>query len=71
VVPENPAVADDGTAFVPCGATNTLVRIDPRNETRCSAGFTSALKPFPAANAFGDIWVPSYGGDDVYRVLVG
>ena len=68
--PENPAVADDGTVFVPCGATNTLVRIDPATNTvigRIHVG----TKPFPAASAFGDIWVPSYGGDDVYRVHVG
>ena len=24
--------------------------------------------PFPAAEAFGDIWVPSYKGTQVYRV---
>jgi hypothetical protein len=27
-------------------------------------------RPFPAASAFGDIWVPSSGGTDVYRVHV-
>jgi purine-cytosine permease-like protein len=27
-------------------------------------------KPFPAANAFGDIWVPSAGGTDVVRVHI-
>ena len=68
--PENPAVADDGTVFVPCGATNTLVRIDPATN-RVIGRISVGTKPFPAASAFGDIWVPSYGGDDVYRVHVG
>jgi hypothetical protein len=27
-------------------------------------------KPFPAANGFGDIWVPSAGGTDVVRVHI-
>jgi hypothetical protein len=28
-------------------------------------------KPFPAAFAFGDVWVPSYGGREVYRIHIG
>jgi hypothetical protein len=28
-------------------------------------------QPFPAAFAFGDIWVPIYGGRAVYRIHVG
>jgi len=27
--------------------------------------------PFPAAAAFGDIWVPSAGGTEVYRIHIG
>jgi YVTN family beta-propeller protein len=68
--PENAAIADDGTVFVPNLGSNTVSRIDPATNTVVDT-IPVGTKPFPAASAFGDIWVPSAGGTDVYRVHIG
>ena len=68
--PENPAVADDGTVYVPNTGANTLSRIDPATN-RVIDVIDVGPGPFPAASAFGDIWVPSSGGTEVYRVHAG
>jgi YVTN family beta-propeller protein len=68
--PENPAVADDGTVFVPNIGNDSVSRIDPATN-RVIGTIPVGQQPFPAANAFGDIWVPSSGGTDVYRIHIG
>lgn len=68
--PENPAVARDGTVFVPNFLDGTVSRIDPATNEVVDT-IAVGEKPFPAATAFGDVWVPSYGGQDVYRIHVG
>ena len=65
--PANPAIAANGHVFVPLKGENKLVEIDPATNT--IIGKTAVGPgPFPAAEAFGDIWVPSYKGTQVYRI---
>ncbi|MGZ4334432.1 MAG: hypothetical protein ACXVRJ_09200 [Gaiellaceae bacterium] len=56
--------------FVPNNADGTVSRIDP---ARNKVVFTYKVdpKPFPAAAAFGDVWVPLSGGSQVVRFRVG
>jgi YVTN family beta-propeller protein len=68
--PENPAVAPDGTVFVPNVFDDTVSRIDPATNSVIET-IPVGVKPFPAASAFGDIWVPSSGGTEVYRLHAG
>jgi YVTN family beta-propeller protein len=67
--PENPAVADDGAVFVPNVGANTVSRIDPATN-RVIGTIAVGLMPFPAANAFGDIWVPCVGDNVVDRIHI-
>jgi len=55
---------------VPNLGADTLSRIDPATNKVVNV-IHVGVKPFPAANAFGDIWVPSAGGSDLYRVHTG
>ena len=55
---------------MPNAGANTLSRIDPATN-RVINVIEVGPTPFPAAYAFGDIWVPSAGGTDVYRVHTG
>ena len=64
--PENAAIADDGTIFVPNLGSNTVSRIDPATNKVVNT-ISVGTGPFPAASAYGDIWIPSSGGTDVYR----
>jgi len=59
--------AQAGNMLVPNLAANTVSRIDPATNAVIDV-LPVGSKPFPAANAFGDIWVPSAGGNDVYRL---
>jgi YVTN family beta-propeller protein len=59
--PENAAVVSDGTIFVPNVGSNTVSRIDPATNTVIET-ISVGSRPFPAASAFGDVWVPSSGG---------
>jgi YVTN family beta-propeller protein len=68
--PANAAVAGDGTVFVPNVFDGTVSRIDPATN-RVVGTIAVGQRPFPAAFAFGDIWIPSYGGRDVYRIHIG
>jgi YVTN family beta-propeller protein len=68
--PSNPAIASDGTVFVPNNADGTVSRIDPRRN-RVVATFRVGSHPYPAATAFGDVWVPASGGRQVVRFPVG
>jgi YVTN family beta-propeller protein len=67
--PENAAVAPDGTVFVPNVGADTVSRIDPATNTVVQT-IAVGPRPFPAASAFGDIWVPSSGGTEVFRLHV-
>ncbi len=69
-LPENAAIAGDGTVFVPSVNDGTVSRIDPATN-QVIGTIPVGQRPFPAAFAFGDVWVPSYGGRDVYRIHVG
>ncbi len=68
--PDNAAVAGDGTVFVPNVSGGTVSRIDPATNMVVGTIAVGA-KPFPSAYAFGDVWVPIYGGRDVDRIHVG
>jgi YVTN family beta-propeller protein len=62
-------VATDGTVFVPNVFDDSVSRIDPATNTVVQT-IPVGVRPFPAASAFGDIWVPSAGGTEVYRLHV-
>jgi YVTN family beta-propeller protein len=68
--PDNAAIAGDGTVFVPDVTAGTVSRIDPATNKVVDTIEVGA-QPFPIAFAFGDIWVPIYGGRDVDRIHVG
>jgi YVTN family beta-propeller protein len=68
--PDNAAVAADGTVFVPNVTGGTVSRIDPATNKVVDT-IAVGTQPFPIAFAFGDIWVPIYGGHDVARIHVG
>jgi hypothetical protein len=55
---------------VPNNADGTVSRIDP-HRNKVAATFKVGPKPFPAATAFGDVWVPITGGKQVVRLHVG
>jgi YVTN family beta-propeller protein len=68
--PGNAAVAGDGTVFVPNVFSDTVSRIDPATNKVVDT-ISVGSKPFPTAFAFGDIWVPCYGGRTVDRIHPG
>jgi YVTN family beta-propeller protein len=68
--PSNAAIAGDGSVFVPNNADGTVSRIDPVHN-KVVATYRVGPKPFPAAAAFGDVWVPLSGGRQVVRFRVG
>ena len=68
--PSNAAIAGDGSVFVPNNADGTVSRIDPARN-KVVATYKVGPKPFPAATAFGDVWVPLAGGRQVVRFHVG
>jgi DNA-binding beta-propeller fold protein YncE len=68
--PGNPAIAADGTVFVPVVGEGRVVRIDPARN-RVIGTWYVGKNPFPAAFAFGDIWVPVSGGTSLVRFHVG
>jgi virginiamycin B lyase len=68
--PSNAAIAGDGSVFVPNNADGTVSRIDP-SRNKVVATYRVGPKPFPAATAFGDVWVPLAGGRQVVRFHVG
>lgn len=68
--PGNAAVAADGTVFVPNALDGTVSRIDPATN-RVIDTIAVGARPFPIAVAFGDVWVPMYGGTEVYRIHIG
>ena len=65
--PVDGTVTSTGAVWFPLRAANELVRIDPVTNTvaeRVAVG----TSPFVVNEAFGDLWVPSYGGADVRRL---
>jgi YVTN family beta-propeller protein len=68
--PSNPAIAADGSVFVPNHGEGTVSRIDPARN-RVVATWKVGPAPFPAALAFGDVWVPVSGATSVVRIHVG
>jgi YVTN family beta-propeller protein len=69
-LPGDGAVAPDGTVWIPNRGNNTVTVIDP------AAGILAATiqvgeRPFVLWSAFGSVWVPHFGGDDVWRFEVG
>jgi YVTN family beta-propeller protein len=68
--PSNPAIAADGTVFVPNHGEGTVSRIDPALN-RVVATWKVGPAPFTAALAFGDVWVPTSYATSVVRIRVG
>jgi streptogramin lyase len=61
-----PALAPDGTLWVPDKEIDTIFRLDPATgEQRDS--FAAGDGAFQVLHAFGSMWVTSYAGDDVWR----
>jgi DNA-binding beta-propeller fold protein YncE len=56
--------------FVPNTVDGTVSRIDPARNT-VVATYKVGPTPYPAATAFGDVWVPVSGGTQVVRFHVG
>jgi streptogramin lyase len=65
--PADGTVTADGAVWFPVRGANELVRIDPATNTVAERVAVGNL-PFVVNEAFGDLWVPSYGGTDVRRV---
>jgi YVTN family beta-propeller protein len=65
-LPGDGAVAPDGTIWIPNRGNNTVSVVDP------AAGAVTATipvgeRPFVLWSAFGAVWVPHFGGDDIWR----
>ena len=65
--PANPAIAPNGFVFVPLKGENKVAWIDPATNT-VGGKPPGGPGPFPAAEAFGDIWVPDNLGTQVVRI---
>jgi YVTN family beta-propeller protein len=60
-------VMRDGTVWFPLRGADELVRIDPATNA-VAERIPAGTSPFVVNEAFGDLWVPSYGGADVRRI---
>ena len=66
----NPLLGDaapDGAVWIPLQGEARVARLDPatgRVTTRLKVGFGPTFVNL----AFGDLWIDSFQGDDVYRV---
>jgi DNA-binding beta-propeller fold protein YncE len=56
--------------FVPITGEGRVVRIDPARNKVIGAWYVGST-PYPAAFAFGDVWVPVGGGMSLVRFHVG
>jgi YVTN family beta-propeller protein len=61
-----PALAPDGTMWVPDKEIDRIFRIDPRSG-RVLDSFAGGDGAYTALRAFGAMWVTSYAGADVWR----
>lgn len=68
--PSDAAIAGDGSVFVPNNGDGTVSRIDPVR-SKVVATYKVGPNRYPAATAFGDVWVPVSGGRQVVRFHVG
>lgn len=60
------ATAADGSVWVPVRDQDVIARIDPATNAVVER-IPSGKTPFVLNEAFGDVWVPSFGGEDVWR----
>jgi streptogramin lyase len=65
-----PALAPDGTLWVPDKETDAVFRLDPATG-RVVDSFPSGNGAFQALRAFGSMWVTSYAGTSVWRFSTG
>jgi YVTN family beta-propeller protein len=65
--PVEPAFAADGALWVPNSGDNTVSRIDTATNL-VTHTIAVGQRPLVLNQAFGDIWAPSYGGSDVWRI---
>jgi streptogramin lyase len=65
--PVDGTVTRGGAVWFPLRGANALARIDPATNTVAERVPVGNV-PFVVNEAFGDLWVPSYGGADVRRV---
>ena len=64
--PVDGAIAPDGTVWIPNRGSNTASLIDGRTN-RLRGTVRVGTRPFVISEAFGHMWVPSWGGTDVRR----
>jgi streptogramin lyase len=65
-----PALAPDGTLWVPDKEVDTVFRIDPATGGLLGS-FAGGDGAFQALRAFGSMWVTSYAGTDIWRFRPG
>jgi len=65
-----PALAPDGTLWVPDKEIDTIFRVDPATGDLVDS-FRGGDGAFQALQAFGSMWVTSYAGADVWRFRTG
>ena len=61
-----PALAPDGTLWVPDKEIDTIFRLDPTTGKLIDS-FPGGNGAFQALRAFGSMWVTSYAGSKVWR----
>ena len=67
VRPQQGAEARDGTIWIPNQTANTISVIDPASNSVVSTVKTGR-GPFVVRAGFGDMWVGSFGGTDLWRI---
>ena len=65
-----PAVAPDGTLWVPDKEIDTIFRVDPTTGRQLGS-FPGGDGAFQALRAFSSMWVTSYAGSDIWRFRTG
>jgi streptogramin lyase len=65
-----PALAPDGTLWVPDKEVDTIFRLNPQTGQLLDS-FPGGDGAFQALQAFGSMWVTSYAGEDVWRFRPG
>lgn len=65
--PVDGSVASDGRVWIPLLGDNAIAVVDPATNSVVERVPVGPM-PFVVNEAFGDIWAPSYGGGDVWRV---
>ena len=65
-----PAFGPEGTIWVPGKAFNIVTRVDPAT-TKVVDVFPAGPGAYNALRAFGDMWVTSYAGTDIWRFRAG